>query len=45
MIDDTEENLEAASELGIQTIQFQSSRQLRTELEAVGVLARSLATP
>ncbi|HXN59793.1 MAG TPA: HAD family phosphatase [Acidimicrobiales bacterium] len=42
MIDDTEENLETASELGIQTVLFRSSRQLRAELEAVGVLARSL---
>jgi 2-haloacid dehalogenase len=34
MIDDTRENLEAAGELGFQTIQFLSSRQLRAELES-----------
>ena len=45
MIDDTEENLETASKLGIQTTLFRSSRQLREDLEAVGVLARSLAAP
>jgi 2-haloacid dehalogenase len=38
MIDDREENLDAARRLGIQTVQFHSSRQLRVELEAVGVL-------
>jgi hypothetical protein len=41
MIDDTEENLEAARKLGIQTVLFRSSRHLRAELEAVGVLSRS----
>jgi 2-haloacid dehalogenase len=45
MIDDTKENLEMASKLGIQTVLFRSSRQLRAELEAVGILARSLAAP
>ena len=45
MIDDTKENLEAASKLGIQTALFRSARQLRAELEAAGVLARSLAAP
>jgi 2-haloacid dehalogenase len=45
MIDDTKENLETASTLGIQTVQFHSSGQLRAELEAVGVLPRSLAAP
>jgi 2-haloacid dehalogenase len=45
MIDDTKENLETASKLGIQTALFRSSRQLQAELEAVGVLARSLAAP
>jgi 2-haloacid dehalogenase len=45
MIDDTKENLETASKLGIQTVQFRSSRQLWAELEAVGVLPRSLAAP
>ena len=45
MIDDTKENLETARQLRIQTILFRSSRQLQTELEAVGVLPRSLATP
>ncbi len=39
-IDDTRENLETASKLGIQTAVFCSSRQLGAELEAVGVLAR-----
>jgi len=34
MIDDREENLEAASELGMQTILFRSSDQLRAELES-----------
>ena len=43
MIDDTNENLEAASKLGIQTALFRSSRQLRAELETAGVLPRSLA--
>ncbi len=42
MIDDVEENLDAASELGMQTILFRSSRQLREELEAAGILHRSL---
>jgi 2-haloacid dehalogenase len=45
MIDDTKANLETASKLGIQTAMFRSSHQLRAELEAVGVLARSLAAP
>jgi 2-haloacid dehalogenase len=45
MIDDTHENLEAASEFGIQTILFCSSCQLRAELEVVGVLAGSPAAP
>ena len=40
MIDDTKENLEAASKLGIQTALFLSSRQLRAELEAAGILPR-----
>jgi 2-haloacid dehalogenase len=38
MIDDAEENLDAASQLGMQTALFRSSRQLRTQLEAAGVL-------
>jgi len=38
MIDDTKENLETAGTLGIQTILFHSSHQLRVELEAAGVL-------
>ncbi len=38
MIDDTKENIETAGKLGIQTVQFRSSVQLRAELEAVGVL-------
>ncbi len=41
MIDDTQENLYAASKLGMQTIQFRSSRELRTQLESAG-LGRSL---
>lgn len=45
MIDDTKENLEAASRLGIQTVLFRSSDQLRAELEIAGVLPRSLAAP
>jgi 2-haloacid dehalogenase len=40
MIDDTDENLVAASKLGIQTVLFRSSRQLRAELEVAGVLPR-----
>ena len=36
MIDDMEENLEAAGKLGMQTALFLSSRQLRAELEAAG---------
>jgi 2-haloacid dehalogenase len=43
MIDDTEVNLEAAGKLGFQTHLFRSSPQLRAELEAVGVLPRTLA--
>ena len=38
MIDDTNENVESAGGLGIQTALFRSSRQLRAELEALGVL-------
>ena len=38
MIDDTKENVEAASKLGIQTALFLSSCQLRADLEASGVL-------
>jgi 2-haloacid dehalogenase len=38
MIDDTRENIEAASTLGIQTILFLSSSQLRADLEAAGIL-------
>jgi 2-haloacid dehalogenase len=38
MIDDTNENLETARTLGIQTALFRSSRQLRAELETAGVL-------
>jgi 2-haloacid dehalogenase len=37
MIDDRKENLEAAGKLGMQTVQFGSSRQLREELGAFGV--------
>ncbi len=42
MIDDSKENLEAAGNLGIQTVLFRSSRLLRAELEAVAVLPRSV---
>jgi 2-haloacid dehalogenase len=45
MIDDTKENLETARVFGMQTVLFRSSCQLRAELVAVGVLAKSLATP
>jgi 2-haloacid dehalogenase len=45
MIDDSKENLEAASKLGIQTVLFRSSRQLKAELEVAGILPRSLAAP
>jgi 2-haloacid dehalogenase len=45
MIDDAKENLETANRLGIQTALFRSARQLRTELEAVGVLARTPTAP
>jgi 2-haloacid dehalogenase len=38
MIDDAEENLDAASKLGMQTALFRSSRQLRIQLEAAGTL-------
>jgi 2-haloacid dehalogenase len=43
MIDDRQENLDAAAELGIQTLLFRSPRQLRLDLEAAGILHRSLA--
>jgi 2-haloacid dehalogenase len=42
MIDDTKENLETASSLGIQTILFRSSGQLRAELESAAILPRSV---
>jgi len=45
MIDDSQQNIEAASQLGIRTILFRSSRQLRTELEDVGVLTRTNGAP
>jgi 2-haloacid dehalogenase len=38
MIDDTKDNLDAAARLGIQTVLYRSSHQLRRELEAAGVL-------
>ncbi len=44
IIDDNQENLEAARKLGIQTVLFRSSRQLRTDLEVAGVLPRSSPT-
>ena len=37
-IDDTLENVAAARSLGIAAIQFQNTRQLRSELNAVGLL-------
>jgi 2-haloacid dehalogenase len=43
MIDDTKENLDAASKLGMQTVLFRSSRELRAQLEATGILRPSLA--
>jgi 2-haloacid dehalogenase len=43
MIDDNEENLETAIKLGMQISLFRSSGQLQAELEAAGVLPRSLA--
>jgi 2-haloacid dehalogenase len=45
MIDDTKENLDTARQLGMQTILFRSSRQLRMELEAAAVLAPSVIAP
>ena len=42
MVDDKKENLEAASSLGIQTVLFRSSRQLRAELESAAILPRTL---
>jgi 2-haloacid dehalogenase len=45
VIDDMKENLETASKVGMQTIQFRSSHQLREELEAIGVLPPPLPTP
>ena len=39
MTDDTNENLETARKLGFQSVLFRSSRQLRTDLEGVGILA------
>ena len=41
MIDDTQENLDTASELGFRTIHFDSPRQLRTELEGMSVMPLS----
>ena len=45
MIDDTNENLEAASRLGMQTALFRSSCQLRSELETARVLLRTPVAP
>jgi 2-haloacid dehalogenase len=42
MIDDAKENLDAAGRLGIQTVLFRSSRQLRERLEFLAVLPRSV---
>jgi 2-haloacid dehalogenase len=39
MIDDRPENLDAAAQLGIQTLLFRSSGQLRTDLESAGILS------
>jgi 2-haloacid dehalogenase len=43
MIDDTKENLETASSLGIQTVLFRSSCQLRAELESAAILPGPIA--
>jgi 2-haloacid dehalogenase len=43
MIDDLQENLDAAARLGIQTLLFRSSSRLRRDLEAARVLRRSSA--
>jgi 2-haloacid dehalogenase len=45
MIDDKKENLETASSLGIQTVLFRSSHQLRAQLESAAILPRSIAVP
>jgi 2-haloacid dehalogenase len=37
MIDDSVQNLHAASKLGVQTAQFRSSSELRTQLESTGL--------
>jgi len=42
MVDDTEENLNAAGSLGMQTLRFRSSDELQAQLESAGVLRRSL---
>jgi 2-haloacid dehalogenase len=44
MIDDMQENLDSAARLGMQTLLFRSSHRLGKDLEAAGVLRRSLAT-
>ena len=44
MIDDVQENLDAAARLGMQTLLFRSSQRLGKDLEAAGVLRRSVAT-
>ena len=41
MIDDMQENLDAAAGVGMQTLLFGSSRQLRADLKTVGVLRRT----
>jgi 2-haloacid dehalogenase len=41
MIDDTKENLDAASELGMQTALFRSSGQLQTQLKVAGLYAKA----
>jgi FMN phosphatase YigB (HAD superfamily) len=44
MIDDVQENLDAAARLGMQTLLFRSSHRLGKDLEEAGVLRRSLET-
>jgi 2-haloacid dehalogenase len=45
MIDDRAENLEAAGRLGMHTVLFRSSTQLRSDLERMGVLGPANSSP